>query len=139
MSLLEELQQLKSQAEAELAGVGSIEEMEAFRIKYLGSKGAIKSAMKALKDIPKEDKPAAGQAANELKEALQAAYDARAARLAAKAPREKGPKIDVTLPGKKPQIGHTHIITQTINEICEIFGRMGFTVTTGPEVEDEWH
>jgi len=139
MSLLEELQSLRAEAEAELAGVGSADALDAWRVKYLGTRGAVKSAMQRLRDVPRADKPAAGKAANRLKTALQAAFDARKADLAPGAQAATHPDVDVTLPGRRPHIGHTHIITQTIDEICEIFGRMGFEVAYGPEVEDEWH
>ncbi len=138
MSFVEELEQLKQQALNELAVVKSAPDLEAWRIKHLGLKGAVKAAMNQLKDVAREQKPAAGKAANDLKNALQAAYDQAAAALPAAAA-AKGPRVDVTLPGKVPAIGHTHILTQTIDEICDIFGRMGFTVAYGPEVEDERH
>lgn len=139
MSLLEELQQLQAQATAELAAAAGADALEAWRIRYLGAKGSVKDAMQRLKDVPKADKPAYGKSANELKNTLQAAFDARSAELAAAGGKAKGPQVDVTLPGRQPKIGHLHVITQTVNEICEIFGRMGFTVAYGPEVEDEHH
>ncbi|MHC4984199.1 MAG: phenylalanine--tRNA ligase subunit alpha [Planctomycetota bacterium] len=138
---MEELSELNKAAGERLAAVDSPEALEAWRIKYLGSKGALKAAVTKLKDVPKSEKPAVGQALNELKESLQDSYAARLDELGT--PRAAGragePKVDVTLPGERPRIGHTHIITQTINEICEIFARMGFTVEYGPEVEDERH
>lgn len=139
MSLLEKLNELKTQAEDELAAIANSDELEAFRIKYLGSKGNIKAAMKRLKDVASTEKAAYGKAANNLQNNLKLLYGSLVDKLKAGKGGEKGPQVDVTLPGKQPKIGHTHLITQTINELCEIFGRMGFTVETGPEVEDEWH
>ena len=140
MSFLEELSALQALAEARLQTVEDAGALEAWRIEYLGGKGAVKDAMQRLKDVPKPDKPAAGKAANELKDALQAAYAARQDALgAAGGTRKAAPPVDVTLPGRRPAIGHTHVITQTVNAICEIFGRMGFEVVYGPEVEDERH
>jgi len=139
MSLLDDLQALLQKAKDELSSVDAGEALEAWRIKYLGAKGAVKSAMQRLKDVPKEAKPAAGKAANEVKNALQSAFDSCKATLGGTAKAAAGPAVDVTLPGQRPEIGHTHVITQTVNEICEIFARMGFEVTYGPEVEDEWH
>jgi len=136
MSWLEDLENLKNQAQEELARLKG-ESIEAWRVKYLGARGAVRAVMDRLREIPKDQKPAFGQAANALKQALQAAFDARSAELA-KAGAAAG-TVDVTLPGSRPRIGHVHVLTQTINEICEIFGRMGFTVAFGPEVEDEWH
>jgi phenylalanyl-tRNA synthetase alpha chain len=140
MSFLEELSALQARAEAQLQAVEDANALEAWRIQYLGTKGAVKTALGQLKDVPKADKPSAGKAANELKNALHAAFAARQDGLgAAKADRKGAPKVDVTLPGRRPAIGHTHVITQTVNAICEIFGRMGFEVAYGPEVEDERH
>jgi phenylalanyl-tRNA synthetase alpha chain len=140
MSALEELAQLRSQALDELRLADDAEAVEQWRIRYLGSKGAVKDAMARIKDLSREEKPAYGQAANAMKNALQEAFDAAQA---GAQPRGKskagGPAVDVTLPGDKPTLGHVHVLTQTVNEICEIFGRMGFEVVYGPEVEDERH
>jgi len=139
MSLLEELRRLQENAEGRLAAVNSPDALETWRVKYL--KGALKAAMQQLKEVPGDQKPAVGKALNELKKLLQDAYDARRAELrSARVGAAVGEaKPDITLPGDRPPIGHTHIITQTINEVCEIFARMGFTVEYGPEVEDERH
>ncbi|HUT01777.1 MAG TPA: phenylalanine--tRNA ligase subunit alpha [Phycisphaerae bacterium] len=140
MSLREDIEEIRTQALGELEAVEAGEALEAWRVKYLGSNGAVKAAMQRLKEVPKEQKPALGKAANELKNALAAAMQARARQIAAgPATKAAGDGIDITLPGQRPRIGHTHIITQTVSEICEIFARMGFTVATGPEVEDEDH
>jgi phenylalanyl-tRNA synthetase alpha chain len=139
MSFLEDLANLQAQATAELARVDSPQALEAWRIKYLGTKGAVKAAMQRLKEVPQADKPAAGQAANELKAALQTAYDARAVEVAATAPKRTAAAADVTLPGRRPRIGHAHVVTQTVDELVDIFARMGFTMVYGPEVEDDRH
>ena len=140
MAFVDELNQLQQQATAELDSAGDADALEAWRIKYLGSKGAVKAAMQRLKDVPKAEKAAAGKAANDLKNALQAAFDETLASAGASIGKAaKALAVDVTLPGDRPDIGHIHIITQTVNEISEIFGRMGFEVVTGPEVEDEHH
>jgi len=140
MGLLEDIPAIEKAALDELKAVDTPDALEAWRIRYLGSKGAVKATMQRLKEVPKEQKPAAGKAANQLKNALQQAYDSRSSELgAARKPRPARRIEDVTLPGKRPRLGHVHVITQTTEEICEIFGRMGFTVASGPEVEDERH
>ena len=139
MSLLDDFQAMQQAALDELQRVETPEALEAWRMAYVGSKGAVKEAMAKLKQAPREDKPALGKAANELKKTLQAAFDERAGELKSATHGPKGPLVDVTLPGRRPNIGHLHVITQTINEICEIFTRMGFAVAYGPEVEDERH
>ena len=135
MGFVEDLEQLKAQAEALVAKVADGEQLERFRIRYLGSKGAIKEAMQRLKDVPKEGKPAAGRIANEVKNAVQRMYE----RAKAGMPAASRPRTDVTLPGTRQNIGRPHILTQTINQLTEIFARMGFDVAYGPEVEDDWH
>ena len=140
MSQLDELTELAARGRAELHDVRTLDGLEAWRIRYLGAKGLVKAAMARLREVPPHDKPAYGKAANRLKDTLAAAYEARAADLAsAGGAGAAAPGPDVTLPGFRPAVGHTHIITQTVNEICDIFGRMGFEVTYGPEVEDERH
>lgn len=138
MAFLEELQQLQTAAEGELQSIADADALETWRIKYLGTKGLVKDAMNRLKDVPAGEKPVAGKAANQLKAALQSAFDARSQDVSA-GRKSKLPKVDVTLPGEAIRLGHQHVITQTINDLCEIFGRMGFDVAYGPEVEDERH
>jgi len=137
MSLLDDIKQLQQQAVDEINKIASAPELENWRIKYLGLKGSVKNVMNGLKDVAREQKAAAGKAANDLKNILQAEFDKRASTMVA--PRARGPQVDITLPGLKPRIGHEHVLTKTVNEICEIFARMGFSVAQGPEVEDERH
>jgi len=140
MGLIEDLKSLQERASAELAKADSPQDLEAWRVRYLGAKGAIKAAMQRLKEVPKADKPAVGKAANQVKDALQAAYDKRCTELpAAGQAARQAATVDVTLPGRRPAIGHAHIITQTIDELVEIFARMGFEMVYGPEVEDDRH
>ena len=134
---LDDIRELKEQALAKFQRAASAVELEQLRIAYLGAKGKVKEVFNWLKDVPKDAKREFGAKANDLKNALQAAFDAKAATMAA--PRRSGPAVDVTLPGVRPRVGHEHLLTQTVNEICEIFARMGFTVAQGPEVEDERH
>ena len=138
MSLLDDIQALKQSAMDELKAVGNSQSLESWRIKYLGAKGAVKAAMERLKEVSRELKPAAGKAANDAKTTLQQAFQEAMSRLGP-AVAAAGSGVDATLPGVEPRIGRLHLITQTVNEICDIFGRMGFTVAAGPEVEDERH
>ncbi len=139
--MLEVIEQLDHDAHAELDAVSSEDELEAFRIKFLGSKGAVKKLMGMLKDVPKEQKPAFGKNANILRQKVEQAFESKKGSLggSATASKKSGPMIDVTEPGSPPRLGREHIITQTINEIADVFGRMGFEVATGPEIEDEHH
>ncbi len=140
MSLLDDIQAIRDEATAALEDASSADELEAWRIRYLASKGAVKQVMQRLKEVPREQKPAVGKAGNELKNALQAAYDQAVAALGkGRTARRSGPSPDITLPGESPRIGHAHVLTQTINELCDIWGRMGFVIAYGPEVEDDRH
>ena len=137
--MLERIEELEREAEADLSAIEDAEQLETFRIKYLGSKGSLKELMGMLKDIPKEQKPAFGQGANKVRQKIQAAFEDRKANLGDGQAKAAGPMIDVTEPGLPPRMGRTHILTQTIDELIEVFGRMGFDIATGPEVEDEYH
>lgn len=143
--MLERIDEVEQAATAALAEAGSAESLEAFRVRFLGPKGEVKGLMGLLKDVPREDKPAFGQRANALRQKLEADLEARLASLgvaggsAGRPGRKSGPLLDVTEPGLPSMLGRRHIITQTIDELLEVFGRMGFDVATGPEVEDERH
>ncbi len=136
--MLERLEQIGTEALAELKKVHDLKALEDFRIKYLGRKGLIMQLLSEVGGLPRELKPRAGQLANKAKNDVLAAFEEckKALENSHKQMREF---IDVTLPGLVPQIGKPHVITQTISELLEIFGRMGFGVAYGPEVEDEWH
>ncbi len=139
--MLQQIQQLEDSALAELAQTHDAAALEAWRVSYLGSKGQLKAAMAGLKDVPKEEKPAVGQRMNAAKQALEAAFEEAKAKLeSAGAPaRIAGPQIDVTEPALAMPMGKSHIITRVRRELCEVFGRMGFDVAAGDEVEDDEH
>ncbi len=113
--------------------------LEAARIEYLGAKGGrLKTLQKGMADVSKDDKPAAGKKLNEVKQAVETAFDHARHRLASAATAEQE-AFDPTLPGRPIRLGHLHPITQTIEQMKEIMGRLGFTAVDGPEIEDEWH
>ncbi len=112
-------------------------ELEQFRIKYLGAKGEIKGLMNLLGQVPREQKPVVGQKVNAVKESLTNAFESRKLHLSAGMP--AGVTEDVTEPGRRPQIGNRHILMTVVDELTELFGRMGFSIASGPELEDEFH
>ncbi|HWE63500.1 MAG TPA: phenylalanine--tRNA ligase subunit alpha [Chloroflexota bacterium] len=130
---------LRRDAEAGLAQAGDLATLEDWRITFLGRKGALAQAMEQLGTLPKEARPAAGQAANSTKRALEDAYTARqeALKRAALARDLDAETIDVTLPGRAPALGYAHPVRETLEDIIRIFGSMGFSVAEGPEVEWE--
>jgi phenylalanyl-tRNA synthetase alpha chain len=113
--------------------------VEAARIEFLGQKqGKIKAAQERLKSIPNEAKRAYGQRFNAVKTALESACESAKARV--ERPKGVAGGIDVTLPGSPvPKLGHRHPLTQTAEELIDLFGRFGFSVARGPEVEDTFH
>lgn len=138
---LRSLETLRDEATAALKDVRDAESLEEIRVRFLGAKkGRLKDVEKQFGQIAKEDKRAAGQKLNEVKQALQEALQAATDALAgADAQKSSAPPIDATLPGIPLELGHVHPITQTIEHLKEIMGRMGFETAEGPEVEDPWH
>ena len=136
--MLEQFTQIGDQARAELANVNDAASLEAFRIQYLGRKGSVTGMLSMIGKLPKEQKREGGQLANQIKQEITRAFDALKAELASSTKKSK-PIVDVTLPGIGTGQGKSHIISQAVSELLEIFGRMGFDIAYGPEVEDEWH
>ncbi len=112
MGLLDDLKSMLAQAQGEAAKLSGPDQVEQFRIRYLGAKGAVKAAMMRLKEVPPAEKPAAGKLANDVKVAIESLHEE--AKKAAAPAAAAGPKVDVTLPGTPLAIGRPHIITQTI-------------------------
>ena len=134
-----DLETLESTALSAFHAANSPEAVESARIEYLGQKqGKLKAAQERMKAIPPADKKTYGQRFNAVKQSLEGAWEAaktRAERPAATAANA----LDVTLPGRVPKLGHRHPLTQTADELIDIFGRFGFAVARGPEVEDIRH
>jgi phenylalanyl-tRNA synthetase alpha chain len=136
--MLEQFTQIGEQAKGELQQIKDADSLEAFRVKYLGRKGLVTGMLSQIGKLPKEQKREGGQLANRIKQEVASAFEALKAELGS-TQQKTAPLIDVTLPGVPVQQGKSHIISQTISELLEIFGRMGFDIAYGPEVEDEWH
>ena len=137
--MLEQFKKTGKEALSELKKISDMPALEQFRIKYLSRKGRITQMLGEIGSLPREIKPEAGQLANKVKNEVTQAFEQLKKSLTKS--REAGQKelIDVTLPGLPVNIGKKHVIKQTLSELLEIFGRMGFDVAYGPEVEDEWH
>lgn len=116
----------------------SKEALEVFRIKFLGSKSVTKTLFADLKNIPNGQKKEVGQQINEVKEKAQLKFDKFQADLATKNIQDEK-KIDTTRTGFPAKLGSRHPIAIVQNEIIDIFSRIGFTVSAGPEIEDDWH
>ena len=134
------LSKLQAEALEALAAATEAEALEAWRVRYLSRKGgALSAAMDVIGKLPREERPAYGQAANEVKANLEAAFGARqeALKQAALAAELARGTVDVTLPGRPPSIGHLHITTQNLREYRAVFAEMGFEVYDGPDVETD--
>jgi len=123
--------------EVEEYKASSKEDVEKFRIKFLGKKGIISDLFTEFKFIPPEQKKRIGQNLNELKKAAQVKYIHLSSLLSKF--KEQSTESDLTLPGDPLPLGSRHPISITRNEINEIFIRQGFTISEGPEIEDDWH
>lgn len=113
------------------------EEVEQFRIKHLGKKGTIAALFDAFKSVPVEQKKEFGKALNELKTAALDKVNEMKAALADADTGKSG--ADLTLPGAPLRFGARHPLSVVKNEILAIFSRLGFTISEGPEIEDDWH
>ena len=125
-------------AEVEAFKTESAKEVEAFRIKYLGKKGILNDFFASFKQVPNEQKKEFGQTINALKKASEAKVAALKENLESKQ-EEKGVYGDLSRPGEPVEIGARHPISIVKNQIIEIFSNIGFNVSEGPEMEDDWH
>ena len=123
------------------AGSESLAALDEVRVRFLGKKGELTQLLKQLGALPPEERPAAGQAINKAKQALQETLDARRTELetAALEANLAAETADVTLPGRGIDAGGLHPVTRTMERIDSIFRRAGFEVHDGPEIEDEYH
>ena len=136
---LASLDALAEEAQNAFAAADSPAALEEVRIEYLGAKGGqLKDVQKGLGKVDRADKPAAGKRFNEVKTLVEQAF-AKAQQQLDSGTTAKREALDVTVPGKAVRVGHLHPITQTIREMKEIMGRLGFTAVEGPEIEDNWH
>ncbi len=116
----------------------TLEEVEAFRIKFLGSKGILKDLFAEFKNVPNEQKKEFGQTINQLKQvAEKKVSDLKEA--IENATEDKGVYGDLTRPAEPIALGSRHPISIVKNQIVEVFNRIGFTISEGPEIEDDWH
>jgi len=124
--------------EAESFSAQSLDEIEAFRIKYLGKKGLLNEYFAEFKNVASEQKKEFGQVINKLKTTAQDKVNTLKDELESKE-EAQGSLGDLTRPGEPIQIGSRHPISIVKNQIIDIFSRIGFNVSEGPEIEDDWH
>lgn len=134
--LLTKIEQYK--LEIQSSNVLTKEDLENFRIKYLGTKGLLKSVMGEMKDVPNDQKKAAGQLLNEFKLFVESFYEQLSDSIDVSSS-EAANELDISLPGQPLPVGSRHPISIVQNKIISIFQRLGFSVAEGPEIEDDWH
>jgi len=123
----------------EQAQIKDAQSLEAFRIKYLGRKGLVQQIYATLATLPKEEKPLVGKNANILKNKIAQVIEEKKKECDTFSQKKVAPSLDTSLPGVPQRSGHKHVLTQTIDEICSIFEKMGFVVQEGPEIESEFN
>ena len=135
------IDELAKQAEESLGQVSSKETLASFWQEYLSKNGKIPALMKNLRTVAPEERPAMGKIINELKQKVQAEYDAAAEKVKAAelAARNAAETVDITLPAKTRPMGGLHPLTLITNQIIDVFSGMGFSVGTFPEIEDDDH
>ncbi len=136
-----DLDALLDEARAAVAAAGDPQALDAVRVAFLGKSGRVTAQLKSLGRLPKAERPAAGQAINRVKQAIQALLDERREALEAEAleARLGAERLDVTLPGRGQRAGGLHPVTRTLRRIERLFANAGFEVAEGPEVEDDYH
>ncbi len=137
----EELNKLLEQASRLVSDAADVAALDAVRVAYLGKKGELTAQLKSLGRLPAEERRAAGQAINLAKNQMQEWIEARMSTLsdAAISSRLQSETVDITLPGRGRVSGGLHPVTLTMNRIDTMFGKLGFDVAQGPEVEDDFH
>ena len=140
-SFVQQLDELAQSATSTFAAAADAAELDAARVEFLGAKkGKLKALRKNMGSVPGESKKEAGMKLNAVKQAIQTAFEDAQGRLGGgDSQSARDPEFDATLPGAVRRIGKLHPITQTINELKDIMGRLGFTPAEGPEVEDDQH
>jgi len=137
----QDLENLLQQASHSISQSGDMAALDAVRVAYLGKKGELTVQLKNLGQLPAEERPAAGQAINQVKVQIQELLETRKSALSdlAIASRLQTETVDISLPGRGNGAGGLHPVTLTMNRIDKMFGKLGFDVAEGPEVEDDFH
>ena len=129
-------QDIQDNARKEIASIADAKQLEEFRLKYLGKKGVVADIYASLAQAAGSEKGAIGKGANDLRTLVTQLLDEK---LKNTAPAAAGDRVDISMPGVANPIGHRHILTATMEEICDVFEKLGFVLEDGPEVETEFH
>ncbi len=137
----EQLEYLRREALQAVAEATDSEVLQNIRVRFLGRKGAMTALMKGLGALPTDERPVVGQMVNAVRDEIESGIEAglAAARERARLEKLRSERIDVTLPGRRSVRGSKHPITLVIEEVCDIFAGLGFSVAEGPEIEHDWY
>ena len=137
----QQLEAIRQMAADVLSKVQSPQELEAQRVRFLGKKGELTAILKQMGKLSAEERPVVGQLANEVRANIEAKIDSRFQELkeAERALRMKAERLDVTMPGKRHELGYEHPLSIVLDELTDIFLGMGFSVAEGPEVETDYY
>ncbi len=138
---MSDIDTLSAQALADIGSATTPDALEALRVALLGKSGRLTAQLKSLGALPAEERKAAGAGINRARDAITAALSARKAALDAAVldARLATETIDITLPGRDAGLGGVHPVSRTMERIADIFGRLGYELADGPEIEDDWH
>ncbi|MCX5716456.1 MAG: phenylalanine--tRNA ligase subunit alpha [Candidatus Omnitrophica bacterium] len=131
----EKIKSAQEQALSEISQAKTSDDIELLRVKYLGRKGLVNALFGELSSVPAQDKPKVGNLLNRLKIAVSSALDSAKGKTIDAGPAAAADSIDVTMPGRKRSLGRLHPLTQTLDNINEIFLNLGFKIAEGPEIE----
>ena len=139
--MLKQLEELKLKALQELGSINNTKELESWRVHYLGKKSPLTSVLRSLATLPIDERKTVGARANKTKTELEDNFQQKeqALREVQLTTHVKKETIDISLPGRPLPTGRLHPITQTLNEICDIFASMGFQIVEGPDVEWDYY
>ncbi len=137
----EKLEEVKDQAQAELGQASDEVSLQNLKAKFLGRKGVITEILKGMKDVAQEDRPKMGVMINEVKTFVEELFDQKSNQIKEEKKRRSiaEEKIDVTLPSRSLPVGAKHPVSQVMEEIINIFEKMGFEVAEGPEIETDYY
>lgn len=139
--MIEALGHIREEALISLSKAHTEKEITEIRVKTLGRKGSLTQLLKQLGTLPETERKEIGRRANEIKEALESQIEEALLQVKEREKREalEGERVDITLPGRRAPMGKRHPITQTLDEIVQIFSHLGFEVVEGPEVELDYY
>lgn len=136
--MTESIEQIKNEALEALRSAADPQTVDAISVRYIGRKGLVTQFLRSISTLPKEERPAAGKMANEVRQVIEQAVQEAVENLERKALTEDS-GVDVSLPGRPAVQGSLHPITQVTNEMCDIFNKLGFDIAEGPEVETDYY